>query len=106
MSRPPAASRPPPLRGGERPRTVLFLHGSAGGYGADRQLHLLATGLDPERYRPLVVLPEPGELGPLLQEAGVEVHVADLAVLRRGLLHGRALMSTRALAARNVRELG
>ena len=36
--------------------TVLYLHSSAGRYGADRQLALLATGLDPARYRPLVVL--------------------------------------------------
>ena len=45
-----------------RPRTVLFLHGSSGGYGADRQLELLATGLDRARYQPLVVLPERGDL--------------------------------------------
>jgi glycosyltransferase involved in cell wall biosynthesis len=95
-----------PSRSGGWPRTVLYLHPSAGGYGADRQLYLLATGLDPERYRPLVVLPELGQLGSQLQERGVEVHVADLAGLRRDLLRGRALLSTRSLAARNVRELG
>jgi hypothetical protein len=44
------------------PRTVLFLHPSVSGYGADLQLYGLATGLDPDRYRPLVVLPERGEL--------------------------------------------
>jgi hypothetical protein len=43
-------------------RTVLYLHSSAGRYGADRQLALIARGLDRERYRPLVVLPHHGRL--------------------------------------------
>jgi hypothetical protein len=67
------------------PRKVLFLHSSAGLYGADRQLLTLAGGLDRDRYEPLVVLPERGELAPLLEEAGVEVLPQPLAVLRRSL---------------------
>jgi len=66
-------------------RTVLFLHSSAGRYGADRQLEMLATGLDPARYRALVVLPDHGELGAALRGAGVEVRVRPLAVIRRAL---------------------
>jgi glycosyltransferase involved in cell wall biosynthesis len=65
---------------------VLFLHSSAGRYGADRQLALLATGLDPERYRALVVLAMDGELREDLRAAGVEVLVRPLAVLRRAAL--------------------
>ena len=38
-------------------RTVLYVHSSAGRYGADRQLSLLVSNLDPARYRALVVLP-------------------------------------------------
>jgi glycosyltransferase involved in cell wall biosynthesis len=64
-------------------RRVLFLHSSAGRYGADRQLHLLATTLDRERYRPLVVLPFEGPLADDLRGAGVEVLTGPLAVLRR-----------------------
>ena len=71
------------------PRTVLYLHSSAGLDGADRQLLALAGGLDGARYRPLVALPERGELVPLLEEAGVEVVVAPMAVLRRRLLSAR-----------------
>src|SRR5437870_3865200 len=95
---------PSPGARGE-PRTVLLLHPSAGGYGADRQLRLIATGLDSSRYRPVVVLPEQGVLGPRLERAGVEVEIADLALLRRGLLLGRGLARTLALARRNAREL-
>src|SRR5437588_327995 len=38
------------------PRTVLYVHSSAGRYGADRQLGLLVANLDPERYGALVAL--------------------------------------------------
>lgn len=68
------------------PRTVLYLHSSSGRYGADRQLHAIATGLDPTRYGALVVLPEEGELADDLRVAGVEVLVRPLAVLRRSLM--------------------
>lgn len=74
--------------GGSRltPRTVVYLHSSAGRYGADRQLALLAGGLDRARYRPLVVLAMDGELRRDLQAAGLEVVVRPLAVLRRAAL--------------------
>lgn len=84
-------------------RTVLFLHSSAGRYGADVQLLVLAGGLDPGRYRALAVLPERGELGPLLEEAGVEVATRPLAVLRRS--RPAPLATARRLAA-DRRELG
>jgi glycosyltransferase involved in cell wall biosynthesis len=64
-------------------RRVLLLHSSAGRYGADRQLLLLATTLDPERYHPLVVLPFEGALADDLRGAGIEVLTGPLAVLRR-----------------------
>jgi hypothetical protein len=55
------------------PARVLYLHSSSGHYGADRQLQLLATGIDRRRYQPLVVLPGPGVLADALRHAGVEV---------------------------------
>jgi glycosyltransferase involved in cell wall biosynthesis len=65
---------------------VLYLHSSAGAYGADRQLALIATGLDPARYRPLVLLARDGPLVCELRAAGVETIVEPLAVLRRSEL--------------------
>jgi glycosyltransferase involved in cell wall biosynthesis len=44
---------------------------------------LIAAGLDPARYRPLVVLAQDGPLVGELREAGVETFVEPLAVLRR-----------------------
>lgn len=64
-------------------RRVLYLHSSAGHYGADRQLALLAGGLDRSRYRPLALLPFEGPLADDLRAADVEVFTGALAVLRR-----------------------
>ena len=73
------------------PRRVCFLHSSAGHYGADRQLELLATGLDRQRYQPMVVLPMEGPLAQTLRDAGVPVYTGPMAVLRRELLSVRGL---------------
>jgi glycosyltransferase involved in cell wall biosynthesis len=88
------------------PRTVLYLHSSAGRYGADRQLHLIATGLDPERYRALVVLPEHGELAADLRAAGIDVRVRSLAVLRRALMSPRGVSRVTAAWAADAGGLG
>jgi glycosyltransferase involved in cell wall biosynthesis len=85
---------------------ILLLHSSSGGYGADRQLYVLATELDRERYAPLVVLPEAGPLADRLATAGIELHYSPLAALRRRLLRGGAALETMRLARENRRELG
>ena len=92
---------------------MLYLNSSSGRYGADRQLVALATGLDPARYVPLVVLPSEGELVDDLRGAGVEVIVRPLAVLRRALftpgglagVGGRALVDAAGLG-RVIRARG
>ena len=88
------------------PRTVLILHSSAGRYGADSQLLAIAGGLDRRRWRPLCVLPERGELGPLLEEAGVEVIVHPRAVLRRALLSAGGARELVRAAVRDRQSLG
>lgn len=72
-------------------RRVLYLHSSAGHYGADRQLALMAGGLDRRRYRPLALLPFEGPLADDLRGAGVEVFTGGLAVLRRELMSARGI---------------
>lgn len=69
------------------------------------QLLAIACGLDPDRYTPLVVLPERGELAPLLENAGVEVEVRPLAVLRRALLSPRGIANLAAQLRRDARAL-
>lgn len=101
-----AAGRPgAATRGCRRPRTVLYLH-SPGSEEADRRLEALATGLDPSRYRPLVVLPAPGELGARLEAQGVEIVPCRLVMLRGDRVRLRTLASAAFLARRNARELG
>lgn len=88
-----------------KPRTVLLVHSSSELFGSDRQLELIATDLDPARWRPRVVLPYEGPLGERLRAAGVETHVRPLAVLRRALLHPRGAGRLLRGRARDTREL-
>jgi glycosyltransferase involved in cell wall biosynthesis len=64
------------------------------------------TGLDPERYRALVVLPDHGELAASLRHAGVEVQVRPLAVLRRSLMSPRGVSRVAASWAADAGGLG
>jgi glycosyltransferase involved in cell wall biosynthesis len=66
----------------------------------------MATGLDPARYRPLVVLPAPGDLATDLRASGVEVQVRDLAVLRRALFGPTGLARVAARAGADAVGLG
>ncbi|MEA2195946.1 MAG: hypothetical protein QOG42_2709, partial [Solirubrobacteraceae bacterium] len=90
------------------PREVLFVHSSAGGYGADRQLALIAAGLDSARYRARVVLATDGPLVGELRGAGIETSVEPLAVLRRGELSpaGLARLGGRLLATSGLARRG
>ena len=88
------------------PATVLLVHSSSGHYGADRQLQLIATGLDRSRYRPLVLLPGDGPLAGDLRSAGVEVQVRELSVLRRGLATPAGAAAVGAALVRDALELG
>lgn len=90
----------------DAPASVLLVHSSSGRYGADRQLLLIAAGLDPDRYRPLVLLPDEGPLAGDLRAAGVEVEVRPLAVLRRQHAHPRGLAALAAQATREGLVLG
>jgi glycosyltransferase involved in cell wall biosynthesis len=86
--------------------TVLFLHASAGSYGADRQLEALVQGLDRRRFRPVVVLGAQGPLVDRLRESEVEVHVRPLAVLARRLSSGRGAGSLALKLARDRVAVG
>jgi glycosyltransferase involved in cell wall biosynthesis len=87
------------------PATVVLIHSSSGHYGADRQLLLIASRLDPTRYQPLVVLPADGPLVTDLRSAGVEVHVRELSVLRRELISARGVVAVATALARDARRL-
>jgi len=86
-------------------RTVLYLHSSAGRYGADRQLLLMVRGLDRARFAPLVVLPGAGPLAGDLRDAGAEVFVRPLAVVRRATVRGPGLAVLARRAGADARAL-
>ena len=88
------------------PRTVLILHSSAQRYGSDAQLLAIAKELDRDRWRALCVLPERGDLAALLEDAGAEVVLHPLAVLRRALFSPRGLPGLARAVARDRRVLG
>ena len=67
---------------------------------------MLATGLDPSRYEPIVVVPEHGPLVTDLGRAGVEVHVRPLAVLRRSLMSPSGMGRVAAAWAADAGGLG
>jgi glycosyltransferase involved in cell wall biosynthesis len=92
------------LAGRDGRARVLYLHSSSGRYGADRQLELLVGGLDPDRYRPIVVLPA-GELAGALRAAGAEVIERPPAVIRRGVGTPRGLAALAAAVARDAAAL-
>ena len=65
----------------------------------------MATGLDPARYAPLVVLPALGPLADDLRGAGIEVLIRPLSVLRRELVHPRGLARLAPDVARDAAAL-
>lgn len=74
-------------------RIVLLVHQSAEMYGSDKVLLHIAEGLDPDRFKAVVLLPEAGPLMDELLRRGIEVHVVRL------LKVGRALFSFKGLIA-------
>jgi glycosyltransferase involved in cell wall biosynthesis len=82
-----------------------LLHSSAGAYGADRQLLLVAEGVRAAGLQPLAVLPGRGTLAGALEAHGVEVTVRELAVLRRGLASPRGLAALARAASADARAL-
>jgi glycosyltransferase involved in cell wall biosynthesis len=83
---------------------ILFVSHSAKLYGAERSLHLLATGLDRRRFQPLVVLPERGPLAELLERDGVEVEIVRCPWWVRSAGRGGRLVALLALPAVIARE--
>jgi glycosyltransferase involved in cell wall biosynthesis len=87
---------------------ILFVHASDEAYGADRMLHLVATGFRDRGHVPLVLLPadaEPGWLSARLEADGIAVERAELAVARRRYFQLRALPGVLRALRRARREV-
>jgi glycosyltransferase involved in cell wall biosynthesis len=66
----------------------------------------VASGLDRARYEPIVVLPDEGPLASDLRDAGVEVLLRPLSVIRRQNLNPSGLSRTLAATASDAVALG
>ena len=87
--------------------TVLYVQPTSEIGGSEVALQRLVTGLDPDRYRPIVVLPRRGELAPALEASGVAVRILPMQQLRPSLnpvLQGR-FATTYAKTVRDLRRL-
>lgn len=62
---------------------ILFLHGGAEMYGADKVLLDLIRNLDKSRYNPFVILPTDGVLVEALKKEKVKVKVIPYPIMRR-----------------------
>lgn len=91
-------------RGAER-RNVLFVHQAAEMYGSDKVLLYLVTRLlGRGRFWPIVVVPDDGPLVQALRAAGVEVHVAEIAKVRRSVFSPLGMLRLLSQLRRAVRD--
>ncbi len=67
---------------------------------------MIASGLDRDRFEPIVVLPDEGPLADELRSDRVEVMTHPLSVIRRELVTGRGIAGLAAAAIRNGAQLG
>lgn len=89
-----------------RRSTLLFIHASADLYGSDITLLQLVSGLDPERFRSVVVVPYEGPLVGRLRAAGAETFVyPDLPVVRRKYMNPKGAVHLVASTLRSARWL-
>ncbi len=72
---------------------ILFVHQSADLYGSDKMLFALATGLDPEKFNPIVILPCDGPLYAALKKKVRFVYISPLVRMGRSLISLRYLAS-------------
>lgn len=79
------------MTAGENRKTVLLVHPGAEMFGSDRMLLESATGLVEAGARVVVALPSTGLLVAPLREAGAEVVILPMLVLRKVLLTPRGL---------------
>lgn len=84
--------------------TILAVHPSPDGYGADLQLVQTVAALVAERWRVVVVLPRPGPLVDRLTAVGAETAFLPYPVLRKASVNPLALARLLAAAAAALRR--
>lgn len=62
---------------------ILYLHAGSEMYGADKVLLELVSGLDKQKFHPIIILPSEGVLAVALRKRDIEVHIVSYPILRR-----------------------
>ncbi|MEX8519832.1 MAG: glycosyltransferase family 4 protein [Leptothrix sp. (in: b-proteobacteria)] len=86
-------------------KNVLFVHQSADLYGSDKILMSIVCRLADHNYIPIVIIPVDGPLVVELRQAGIECHIMPLAILSRGLMTLRGVLSIPINIYKSVRAL-
>jgi glycosyltransferase involved in cell wall biosynthesis len=76
-----------------QPRSILYINPTADLYGVSKMLLEVLKRLPREKYKPIVILPNPGPLENVLSQMQVEYHVFPISVIRRGSVKGIALVN-------------
>ncbi len=87
---------------------ILYLHAGAEMYGADKILLELVSGLNPDHFHPIVVLPEHGILEKKLKENNVETYVIPYPILRRKYFNVKGILqyvSTYYSSSKKIKEI-
>ncbi len=85
---------------------VLFTHQAADMYGSDKVLLYLAFALKQRgTFWPIVVLPQNGPLFDALAQAGVEVHVSEVAKISRSVLSISGMGRLAGMVWRSTRDI-
>lgn len=73
-------------------KTILFVHQSAEMYGSDKVLLSLVEGLDPLKFRAIVLLPSEGPLRDELIARGIATHVVPIVKVSRASFSPKGLL--------------
>lgn len=73
-------------------KTILFVHQSAELYGSDKMLQILLSGLDPEIFKSVVILPGDGPLKQRLEQDNITVVIAPVLKVYRKMFTPANLM--------------
>ncbi len=74
-------------------KTIMYLHVGAEMYGSDKVLLQLVTGLNKNKFKPIVILPEHGPLEQTLLLNHIQTEVVPYPVLRRKYFNPKGIFN-------------
>ena len=84
---------------------ILFLHHSAAMYGSDKALLALVTGLDRNKFTPIVMLPCDGPLRDAFTAAGIRSHIIPMVRANRAAWNVKGCLRLAQLTRQSMRAI-